>query len=125
MKLLDDLTAIVEQVDSALIIRLTDKNLADGQDEMLHVLLHEACQAAVANSVPWIHEPDDGDHAALDQVLARLLEEEMGLAPGLPIHRADEQVEELARYPVVTTVEQWEGLRAADCESAAADGVSS
>jgi len=53
----------------------------------------------------------DSAHTALDEVLARLLEEKIGLALGLAVHTSEEHVRELRHYPVNITVEQYEHLR--------------
>lgn len=111
LKLFDDLTNIIREIESALGVHLTDENFKDGRDEIVHIFLHEACHAAVSNCLPWIHELDDSDHTALGEVLARLLEEEIGLALGLAVHTSEEQVRELMHYPVRITVEQYEHLR--------------
>jgi hypothetical protein len=110
LKLLAELRAIVRQIESALDLRLKDQDFAHGQEEILHVFLHEACHAAVCHAVPWIHDLDERAHTALDEILARLLEEEIGLALGLFVHTPEEPVRELARYPVAITVEQYEHL---------------
>ena len=65
----------------------------------------------VSNRLPWIHELGESAHTALDEVLARLLEEEIGLTLGLAVHTSEEQVHELRRYPVNITVEQYEHLQ--------------
>ena len=111
LKLLDDLAAIIRQIESALGLRLTDQDFADGREEVLHVFLHESCHAAVSHAAPWIHDLDDRDHTALDELPVRLLEEEIGRALGLFVHTPEEQVRELARYPVMMTVEQYGHLR--------------
>jgi predicted Zn-dependent protease len=54
---------------------------------------------------------EESDHTALDEILARLLEEKIGLALGLAVHTSEEQVRELMHYPVKITVEQYEHLR--------------
>jgi len=111
LKLLDDLTNIIREIESSLSVHLTDEDFRDGRDETVHIFLHEACHAAVSNCAPWIHELDDSDHTALDEVLARLLEEKIGLLLGLAVHTSEEQVRELRHYPVSITVEQYERLR--------------
>ena len=111
LKLLDDLTSIIREIESSLSVHLTDRDFRDGRDEILHVFLHEACHAVVSNCLPWIHELGEGAHTTLDEVLARLLEEKIGLALGLTVHTPEEQVRELRRYPVNITVEQYEHLR--------------
>ena len=111
MKLLNDLTAIHQCVESTLDIRLADEHYADGRDEVLHVFLHEACHAAIARCVPWIHTLADDEHTALDEILARLLEGEIGSRLGLRGHTAEEHVEELAMYPVKVSKEQFTCLQ--------------
>jgi hypothetical protein len=112
MKLFGELEAVIQQIESALNVRLTDEDFADGREELLHVFTHEACHAAVSHRIPWIHELDEQDHTVLDEVLARLLEERIGLALGLYVHSPEEHVRELSRYPVEITVEQYEHLYA-------------
>lgn len=113
MKLLDELTAIVGQLESKLDVHLTDDDFADGHDEIVHVFLHEACHAALSNRVPWIHNLTDEQHTALDEVLARLLEDRMSSLQGLPTHTPEQHVRELGMYPVRITAKQYEHLRTA------------
>ncbi len=111
LKLLDDLGNILRKIEATFDVHLTDENFADGRDEIVHVFLHEACHAVVSSRVSWIHGLDDSDHTALDEVLARLIEEKIGLVLGLAVHSSEEQVHELLHYPVKITVEQYEHLR--------------
>jgi len=111
MRILDDLIAAAQQIETALDLRLTDEDFADGRDEILHVFVHEACHAAVYHCVPWIRELEARDHTALDEILARLLEDRMGIALGLPVHSTEEHVAELMRYPVAISAEGYEHLR--------------
>jgi hypothetical protein len=111
LKLLDDLTNIIREIETSLSVHLTDEDFKDGRGEIVHVFLHEACHAVVSNCLSWIHELGESAHTALDEVLARLLEEKIGLALGLAVHTSEEQVRELRHYPVNITVEQYEHLR--------------
>ena len=111
MKLLDELAEIVEQIESELNVHLMDEDIADGQDEIIHIFLHEACHAALSNRVPCIHDLTDEQHAAVDEILARLLEDRMSLLLQLPAHTPEQQVRELGMYPARITVEQYEHLR--------------
>ena len=112
MKLINDIANILREVESVLGMQLTDEDFADGRDEIVHIFLHEACHAAVSNRVPWIHELNDNEHTVLDEVLARLLEGEIGLGLGLTVHTPEECVRELRHYPVKITLEQYECLQA-------------
>ena len=111
MKLLGELAEIVEQIESELDLHLTDEDFADGQDEIVHIFLHESCHAALSNRVPWIHDVTDEQHTAVDEILARLLEDHMSSLLGLPAHTPEQHVHELGMYPVRITVEQYEHLR--------------
>lgn len=111
LKLLDDLADIVREIESALGVHLTDQNFKDGRSEIVHIFLHESCHAALSKCVPWIHDLDDNAHTALDEILARLLEEKTAIALSLTPHSSMEQVRELSHYPVEITVGQYEHLQ--------------
>ena len=110
-RVIRDLIAIRDTVASAFSITLTDGDFEYGRDEIVHVFLHETCHAAVSALVPWIHRLDEEEHTALDEILARLVEETIGLSLGLPAHTPEEQVRELVRYPVAISIDQYLHLR--------------
>ena len=110
MKLLGELAEIIQRLEAEMDVRLTDKDFADGRNEIIHVFLHEACHAAVSNSVSWIHDLPDEQHTALDEILARLLENQMSLLLGHSAHTPEEHIHELSMYPVKIMIEQWNYL---------------
>ena len=120
LKLLDEIAEIVEQIESELDVHLTDEDFAGGHDEIVHIFLHESSHAALSNRVPWIHNLTDEQHTAVDEILARLLEDHISSLMGLPVHTPQQHVHELGMYPVRITVEQYEHLRTV-CNSYMAD----
>lgn len=110
MKLLDELANIIHRLEAEMDVRLTDEDFADGHQEIIHVFLHEACHAAVSNSVSWIHDLSDKQHTALDEILARLLENQMSILLGYSTHTPQEHIHELSMYPVKIKPKQWEYL---------------
>ena len=108
MNLLDELSKITQTIEGELGIDLSDPDFADGKDEVLHIFLHEACHAAVAHCVPWVHDLEEEEHTAVDELMARFLEVKFGKALGLFVHSNAEFIEELSYYPVeieLTTLE--------------------
>jgi len=113
MDLLKDLSKIKTAVEHALGIGLTDEDFADGREEIEHIFLHEACHAAIAHCVPWIHALEESEHTAVDELMARYLEKEIAESGGLFVHSAKEFVRELQRYPVDITMEDYRHLSTA------------
>ena len=108
MNLLDELSKITQTIEGELGIDLSDPDFEDGRDEVLHIFLHEACHAAVANCAPWVHDLEEQEHTAVDELMARFLEVKFGKALGLFVHSNAEFIEELSYYPVeieLTTLE--------------------
>jgi hypothetical protein len=110
LKLFDDLAAILGHVEAELDLRLTDDDLADGVDDVAHVFLHEVCHAALAHAAPWVLDLPEAQHTAVDEVAARLIEDQMATQLGLLVHTPRQHVHELSGYPVHITVEQYTHL---------------
>lgn len=108
--LLDKLAEIKRLIEDDLTIALNDDDFADGWEEIEHIYFHEACHAAVSHCVPWIHALDAGEHTAVDELMARFLEVVIGKDAGMFIHSTEEFLEELQRYPVAITREEFEHL---------------
>jgi hypothetical protein len=113
MNLLEDIAEIIRRVEVEFDLKLTDADFADGREEIAHIFLHEACHAALAQRVPWIRDLPQEQHTALDEILARILEDHMAGLLGLPAHTPAEHVRELAMYPVHVTIEQYRHLQRA------------
>jgi hypothetical protein len=111
MRLFDDLSAILKHVEAELDLQLTENDLADGWDDIAHVFLHETCHAALAHAAPWVLDLPDEQHTAVDEVVARLIEDQMARQLGLYVHTPEQHVHELGGYPVHITVEQYTHLR--------------
>ncbi len=111
LRFLSELEDIVQRIESVVGIHLDDGDFAGAREEIIHVLLHEACHAAVASCVPWIRDLDESEHTALDEILARLLEVEIGTSLGLFVHSADEHARELAMYGIQVSVETLRSLQ--------------
>lgn len=111
MQIIDELLHIIQQIESALDIQLTGQDFADGRNEIVHIFLHESCHAAVSRIAPWIHDLEEHEHTALDEILARLLESTIGSQLNLPIHSNEEIVYELGLYPINITLEQYNYLQ--------------
>jgi hypothetical protein len=107
VELLAELAVIAEQVQAELGVRPTEADWADAREELVHVFLHEACHAALSNAAPWIHDLPDEQHTAVDEVVARLLEDHMARRLGLYTHTPKQHVHELEMYPVSISIEQY------------------
>jgi len=94
MEILVELAAIAEQVESELGVRPTEDDWADAREELVHVFLHEACHAALSNAAPWIHDLPDKQHTAVDEVVARLLEDHVARRLGLYAHTPGQHAHE-------------------------------
>lgn len=111
MKLLDEIANTIKHVETEFDVKLDDDNFANGREEILHIFLHETCHAALANRAPWIHDLDEEQHTAIDEIVARLLEDHTASSLGLPAHTPEDHVFELGMYPVQVTAEQYKHLR--------------
>lgn len=100
MTLIEDLAAIKAKLEGTLDIGLTDEDFADGREEVFHIFLHEACHAAVSHEAPWIHALVEEEHTAVDELMVRFLEKEIGASLGLFVYNNDEFLNELHRYSV-------------------------
>ena len=84
---LDKLCEIKHAVEAEIAIHLTEDDFADGRAEIEHIYFHEACHAAVAHCVPWVHTLNEKEHTALDELMARFLEVEIGKNTGMFVHK--------------------------------------
>jgi hypothetical protein len=107
---LAELAAISEQVQAELGVCPSEADWADAREELVHVFLHEACHAALSCAAPWVHDLPDRQHTAVDEVVARLLEDHMARQLGLFAHTPRQHVRELEMYPVRISVEQYAHL---------------
>ena len=76
MAILAELEAISNQVQAEFGLCLSKADWADARAELIHVFLHEACHAALSSAAPWIDQLPEED-TAVDEVVARLLEDQM------------------------------------------------
>ena len=111
MQLLEDISKIVREIEAQYGLQLTDDQYTYSREKILRVFLHESCHAVVAGATPWIFDLPEYEHTVIDEILARLLETDIARALGLPVHTAQEQVDELELYeeePI--SLEQFEEL---------------
>ena len=108
--LLDKMAQIKDLIAVTMGINLTDEDFAEGREELLHIYCHEACHAALVHRVPWLRGLPEGEHTAVDEILARLLEKEFAPQMGLYLHSDDEFLAELAMYPVDLSRAAFEAL---------------
>jgi len=111
MDLLEDISNIKRTIERTLGINLQDEDFADGREEIEHIFLHEACHAAIAHCVPWIHALEEREHTAVDELMVRLLEKEIAESLGMFVHSTEKFLAELGRYPVDITQEDYEQLQ--------------
>ena len=111
--ILEKMARINDLIDATLGIELTDEDFSDGREELLHIYCHEACHAALAHCVPWLHDLPESEHTLVDEVLARLLEKVFAPRLGLFLHSDDEFLVELSMYPVDLPSGTFERLDAA------------
>ncbi len=112
MQLLAILEDIQSLVENKLNIRLEAGDFVDGWEEVVQVFLQEACHAAVAHCVPWVLDLEEAEHIALDALMARFLEMEIGEAAGQHVHSAAAFVEALAQVPVDISMDDFNHLEA-------------
>ena len=98
--LLESLARIDAEIGSALGIRLTEQDFANGRDELLHIYCHEACHAALVHSVPWLAKLPEEEHTLVIEILVRLLEKEVAPSLGLYLPSDEAFLVELSMYPV-------------------------
>jgi len=87
--------AIIAGIEASFGVRISDEELLGDMPHVVHVLLHEACHAALARHVGRIAETD---HPAWDQaieVVAQIMEGEVAAGLGLPLHPPEEHVREI------------------------------
>ena len=110
MEILAELAAVSDQVQTEFGVHPTEVDWAEAREELVHVFLHEACHAALSAAAPWVHDLADEQHTAVDEVMARLLEDHMARRLGLFAHTPRQHVRELGMYPVRISVEQYAHL---------------
>ena len=111
VQLLDELRSILARVETELDVHLTGADWAEARVELIHVFVHEACHAALSSAAPWVHALSDEQHTAVDEVTARLLEDQIAQRLDLYVHAPEQHVRELNAYPVRITVDQYKHLR--------------
>jgi len=108
--LLEKMAQIIALVNTTLGIELTDEDFTGGREELLQLYCHQACQAALAQCVPWLRELPEGEHTAVDEILVRLLEKEFAPLMGLYLPSDEEFLAELAMFPMDLARETFERL---------------
>ena len=110
--------AAIRSVENVYGVNLRDESFRrEDREEIVHVLVHEACHAVILQAFPWIHDLPEREHTLVDEVAARFLEGEIARRLGLHRHSIDEHGEELSFYgfavppeALASLAEQWEGL---------------
>lgn len=104
---------MVKRVEAELGVSLTDEDLRGDLPYVLQVFLHEVCHAALGKRVPSLRKPYDPAVDLIDEVVVRLLEDELGAGLGFPIHTPEEHAREIATLnpPVQVSPEQYRHLQ--------------
>ena len=111
MKVLEELNNILSTIENAMQIELKDDDFVVGRDQLLHIFLHEASHAVVTNQVKWIHELDEDKETAVDEILARFLDDDFVKILGMASHTIAEHVNELSKYPVQISENEFSKLK--------------
>jgi uncharacterized protein (DUF952 family) len=111
MTLVDNLLNIKHRIERDLSITLADGDFKDSWEEITHIYLREACHAAIDHCVPWVRILPEGEHTAVDEIMARLLVMEFGASLDLCVRSDQEFLDELNRYQVVRSEEIFQHLK--------------
>jgi hypothetical protein len=111
MKVLDEFQNIVDTIENTMQIKLKDEDFVIGQEQMFHIFLHETSHAVITNQARWVHDLEEEKEIAVDEILARLLDDELSQIIGLHHHSITEHVDELSKYPVQITIEEFARLK--------------
>ena len=112
MPLFDSLKSISNVIETALSIKLSQKDFDKGRAELLHVYLHETCRAAIVHCLPWINDLQDTEYNAIDEVMVHFLESEISSSLGLSIHSDPVFLVRLKRDAVFLDQVNFEHLKA-------------
>lgn len=110
MRLLDQINQINQLLQSNLHIELRDEDFGAAQDDLATQYFQDACHAAIVHCVPWLHELDEDESMAVDEILKRMLEMELLPELGQPVTSIESQVRELRLFPVDVSLEGYTHL---------------
>ncbi len=110
MPLIDNLKNTMQVIEATLMIELSDEDFSEDKWEIERLFFQAACHAAITHCVPWIHTLDAEEHTAVDEILARFLELEIGGSFGMPVHAHSVYADELRLYPVDINLAGFEHL---------------
>lgn len=89
--------ASVQKVEELFGVRLSPAEVEDRKKQVLAVLVHELLHAAVAKAFPKLSSPEKFEVDVANELLVRILEDELVQRLGLPGHTPEEHVQELSR----------------------------
>lgn len=99
MNIISQLGEAIRTLQATLGIELQDADFRpENREEILHILIHETCHAAISQSASWVHELPDTHHTAVDEIAARVLETEIANQLQLHAHSVESHSRELSLY---------------------------
>jgi len=87
----------VQKVEELLGVRLSPAEVKERKKQVLAVLVHELLHAAIAKALPELSSPEKFEVDVANELLVRILEDELVQRLGLPGHTPEEHVQELSR----------------------------
>lgn len=107
MRIIGEAGEAIRAVQKALSLQLADADFRpEHREEILHVIVHETCHAAISQASPWIHELSEDVHTMIDEVAARVLETDIASQLQLCVHSPEGHSDELANYGLHVSPQQ-------------------
>lgn len=70
---LDDLFDLLQMIEKALNIEIDDSDYKVGREQLFYTFMHETIHAFITKSSPWIHDLAEDETDFVDEVVARIL----------------------------------------------------
>lgn len=89
--------ASVQKVEELFGVRLSPAEVEERKKHVIAVLVHELLHAAIAKALPELSNQEKFEVDVANELLVRILEDELVQRLGLPSHIPEEHVQELSR----------------------------
>lgn len=111
MKIIGEIGEAIRAVQTTYGVELHEIEFrSEHREEILHVVLHETCHAAISLAAPWIHTLPAAQHTAVDEIAAHVLEAEMSEQLSLNAPSVEAHARELSRYGLTLSVDALRGF---------------
>ncbi len=90
------LAAALRHVEQAWEVKFAQHELDEPSQAAVHVFLHELLHLLLEKKVPWVCDPTSPHLDLANEVVVRILEDELGAVLGLAVHAPEEHVHDAA-----------------------------